>query len=305
MTLLNRAMYKYTATLGVRFDPTHRRFYFPAEEARAGASHPLPPAEHGKRRDGRSPGSPSGIDRRRQGFLVAPGCRAPLSPDGRRPVVPEHPTGAAPDLGRRDAAAARADRPAGDEPEGPDVQRQVSERSQLLAGLPCQGSPRFVLDFGSQSAVISTEFLTFDVAWPGIPGDDLPFKNQSYEEDLFSLAGLGSVVEGEDLDWDDETTTTTTPIPNRLLPLELMPAQDDRRVAGRAGPPVRRREDGTSTRRPASPSTAHGPWDIPPQAGGARRLHRHERVGRRRTQVLRQMCSGVPGDERPRTVPRL
>ena len=33
VTLLNRAMYKHTATLGVRFDPTHRRFYFPAEEA--------------------------------------------------------------------------------------------------------------------------------------------------------------------------------------------------------------------------------------------------------------------------------
>ena len=66
------------------------------------------------------------------------------------------------------------------------------------------GLPRFVLDFGSQSAIVSTELISFDVTWPGIPGDDLPFKNQSYEEDLFTLAGLGRVVKGEELDWEDE-----------------------------------------------------------------------------------------------------
>src|SRR5262249_58449202 len=33
IALLNSALYKYTARLGVRFDPLHRRFYFPADEA--------------------------------------------------------------------------------------------------------------------------------------------------------------------------------------------------------------------------------------------------------------------------------
>lgn len=32
VTLLNRSLYKYTARLGVRYDPEHRRFYFPVEE---------------------------------------------------------------------------------------------------------------------------------------------------------------------------------------------------------------------------------------------------------------------------------
>ena len=68
------------------------------------------------------------------------------------------------------------------------------------------GAPRFVLDFGNQSLVISTDFLSFDVEWPGIPGDEIDFRNQEYEEDLFSLAELGSLQEGEDgLDWDDES----------------------------------------------------------------------------------------------------
>jgi hypothetical protein len=67
------------------------------------------------------------------------------------------------------------------------------------------GSPRFTLDFGSQSLVISTDFLSFDVSWPGIPGDEIKFRNQEYEEDLFTLATLGSLKQGEgDLDWDDE-----------------------------------------------------------------------------------------------------
>ena len=32
VTLLNRALYKYTALLGVRYDPAHYRYYFPVTE---------------------------------------------------------------------------------------------------------------------------------------------------------------------------------------------------------------------------------------------------------------------------------
>ena len=92
MTLLNRAMYKHTATLGVRFDPPHWRFYFPAEEAgkeRVVRYRPLNMAS-GERKVAWE--ARKRVDRGEQGFLVAPGRRPPLSPHGRRPVVSEHPT---------------------------------------------------------------------------------------------------------------------------------------------------------------------------------------------------------------------
>jgi hypothetical protein len=65
------------------------------------------------------------------------------------------------------------------------------------------GSPRFVLNFGDQSAVVETQFLPFDVNWPGIPGDDKPFKNQVYEDDLFSLSDLSNATDGELLEWEE------------------------------------------------------------------------------------------------------
>jgi hypothetical protein len=63
------------------------------------------------------------------------------------------------------------------------------------------GSPRIVLNFGDQSAVIGTEFLPFDVAWPGVPGDDMEFKNLTYAEDLFSTSELNAAVEGTPYQW--------------------------------------------------------------------------------------------------------
>lgn len=32
VTLLNRSLYKYTSRIGIRYDPDHKRFYFPAEK---------------------------------------------------------------------------------------------------------------------------------------------------------------------------------------------------------------------------------------------------------------------------------
>jgi hypothetical protein len=52
--------------------------------------------------------------------------------------------------------------------------------------------------------VIGTQFLSFGVNWPGIPGDDEPFKNQAYADDLFTLGDLAQAVEGETLDWEDD-----------------------------------------------------------------------------------------------------
>ena len=204
VTLLNRAMYKYTAILGVRYDPAHRRFYFPAEGAggeRVVSYRPLnmsiserKVAWEPKRR---STGEGKGFwwhlaaDLRFHRMADDQWCLSirperHLTSDGVNPLPPER-------VGKR-VTSLKA-RMFNDKYLG-----EVNFWRDFLSS----GSPRFVLDFGSQSAVVSCEFLSFDVAWPGIPGDDLPFKNQSYEEDLFSLAGLESVVRGEALDWGDD-----------------------------------------------------------------------------------------------------
>jgi hypothetical protein len=66
-----------------------------------------------------------------------------------------------------------------------------------------------VLNFGDQAAVVDTTFLTFEVDWPGIPGDDKPFKNQTYEDDLFSNVDFENAIAGTTLDWDEEENADT------------------------------------------------------------------------------------------------
>ena len=204
VTLLNRAMYKHTDTLGLRFDPAHWRYYFPAEASgkeRVVRYRPLNMAS-GERKVAwepkrRSTGEGKGFwwhlaaDLRFHRMADDQWCLSirperHLTSDGLTPLP-------AATIGRR-VTSLKA-RMFNDK-----YLSEVNFWRDFLAN----GSPRFVLDFGSQTAVVSTEFISFNVQWPGIPGDDLPFKNQSYEEDLFTLAGLGSVVRGEDLEWGDD-----------------------------------------------------------------------------------------------------
>jgi hypothetical protein len=73
------------------------------------------------------------------------------------------------------------------------------------------GSPRIVLNFGDQSAVIGTELLAFDVSWPGVPGDDMEFKNRTYPEDLFSTSELAAAVDGTPYEWKPDNAEPEKP----------------------------------------------------------------------------------------------
>jgi len=73
------------------------------------------------------------------------------------------------------------------------------------------GKPRFILNFGRQSAIVETELLALQVSWEGVPDDTKAFSNQVFEEDLFTFGELRSATgnmnddgESED-DFDDET----------------------------------------------------------------------------------------------------
>lgn len=204
VTLLNRAMYKYTERLGIRFDPTHQRFYFPVlklGEDRSVEYRPLNRQSETRQvaweEKRRSTGEGKGF-----WWHLAAGLRfhqtaadqwavsirpeRHLTTNGEIPLPPEK-------IGRK-VTRLKANM----------FNDKYLSEVNFWRDFLSEGSPRFVLDFGSQSLAVSTDFLAFNVRWPGIPGDEISFRNQFYEEDLFSLATLNSFKQGEDeLDWDD------------------------------------------------------------------------------------------------------
>jgi hypothetical protein len=205
ITLFNRALYRYTAKLGINYDPAHQRFYFPVlkpGEERSVSYRPLNRQsdtrqvawEEKRKKTGEGKGFwwhlAAGLRFHRLAddqWCLSIRPERHLTTNGVIPLPPEK-------IGRK-VTRLKA---------GMFNDKYLSEVNfwrDYLSG----GSPRFTLDFGSQSLVISTDFLSFDVSWPGIPGDEIKFRNQEYEEDLFTLATLGSLKQGEgDLDWDDE-----------------------------------------------------------------------------------------------------
>lgn len=203
VTLLNRSLYKFTARLGVRYDPDHYRFYFPVEEfgkERVVTYRPLN-ASKSERKVAWQPKSRSTGEGKNFWWHLAAGLRFQqmadlqwclsirperhLTSDSETPLPPEQ-------IGRR-------------------VTRVKAKMyNDLYLGevvfwrdYLSQGQPRFILNFGSQTAVIDVQLVTFDVDWAGIPGDEKPFKNQAYQEDLFTLSEREQAIAGEQLDWDE------------------------------------------------------------------------------------------------------
>lgn len=59
------------------------------------------------------------------------------------------------------------------------------------------GRPRIVMSLGDQQLVIGTTLIQTQITWPGVPGDERPFKNVSIPEDLFSVTELDEYAEEE------------------------------------------------------------------------------------------------------------
>lgn len=201
--LLNRALYKFTARLGVRYDPIHYRYYFEADE-------------EGKPR--RVSYRPLNAKRTYRDVVWQPKRRA---------------TGEARDYWFHLGAGLKFHRMADDQwvlsirperrvtkdtvtsVESDEIGGRVTKRKarmwndvylseinfwrDYLSG----GTPRILLNFGDQSACIDSRFLSFDIEWPGVPGDEKLFTNQTYEEDLFTKAEFSNAISGGSIDWDE------------------------------------------------------------------------------------------------------
>lgn len=200
--LLNSSLNKYAGRRGVRFDRDHKRFYFTTEEGkeRSVKYRPLN-AQHTTRNVVWQPTTKATGERKKFWYHLAAGLRFEQFGDGQwcfviRPerhltldgVTPLEPEKIGPKVTRLKARMYN---------EG--YLSEVNFWRDYLSG----GQPRFRMNFGKQSISIDTRLVTFDVTSPGVPDDDKAFKNQIYEDDLFTLAEHQHAVAGEEFDWEE------------------------------------------------------------------------------------------------------
>ncbi len=202
--LLNRAMFKYTDRLGVRYDTAHYRYYFQADkpgDERSVSYRPLNTKQTSrlvvwepKRKstgEGKGFWWHLGAGIRFHHVAEKQWCMSlrperHLTSDGITPLAPNR-------IGRRVTslkAKMYNDLYLG----------EINFWRDYLSG----GTPHILLNFGQQSVVIGTQFLSFGVEWPGIPGDDKAFKNQVYEDDLFTHGDYAHAVDGESFHWEED-----------------------------------------------------------------------------------------------------
>lgn len=209
VTLLNRGLYKFAARKRVRFDPAHKRFFFDALTAgkpRQEYYRPLNAKSRSKRNVVWQPMRKATgearnywwhlavglsflrVDQQQWCFSIRP--ERHLTSDGITPLPPKQ-------IGRR--VTSKKARMWNDI-----YLSEVNFWRDYLS----DGSTNLVLNFGDQSAVIDTTLLSFDVQWPGIPGDTKSFTNQTYDEDLFSRLEYDEALAGDDLEWRDDNESS-------------------------------------------------------------------------------------------------
>jgi hypothetical protein len=208
VTLLNRSLYKHAGRLNVRFDPRHQRFYFPVEgagEERVVKYRPLNQAES-ERKVAWLPKKKTTGEARSFWIHFAAGLKFHhvASKQWCLSIRPER------------HLTSDGITPLDSEAVGPRVTRMKARmynhdylaEVQFWRDFLCQGSPRLILQYGEQSLICDSTLVSADILWPGIPNDSKPFKNQTYGDNLFTIADFeraieGATVPGEEDDFED------------------------------------------------------------------------------------------------------
>ncbi len=203
VNLLNRSLYKYAGGLQVRYDPEHKRFYFPVlkEGVERSVVYKSPNRAEQPRQVAWEPkfkhdGSGKGF-----WYHLAAGIRfhqiddlqwclsirpeRHLTKDGTVPLPSDK-------IGRK-VTKLKA--------------RMYNDKyfTEIVfwRDFLSKGMPRFSFDYGNQKTVVDIQLITFDVEWAGIPGDEKLFKNEIYEDDLFTLSERSDSLSGEELEWEE------------------------------------------------------------------------------------------------------
>lgn len=197
MSLLNSALRRYAGRRGIRYDPLHKRYYFA-------------PTEKGKER---SVGYRSLSERWvRRKVVWRPVRRSTEEPRNfwwhLAAALRFHPMG-----GDQWCLSVRPERHLTSDSETPLPAERIGPRVTSLKAhmyndlylsevnfwreYLSAGKPRTILKVGGQSIILDTRLLGVEVIWPGIPGDEKPFRNEAHPEDLFTLAEFRAAIEGE------------------------------------------------------------------------------------------------------------
>lgn len=202
--LLNRSLYKYAGHRDVRYDPEHRRFYFKANQP--GEPRTVEYRSVGGRKVNRQvvwqPVRRSTGEARNYWWHVAAGLHfhqiAPLqwcfsirpewhlTSDGETALPGQK-------VGRR--VTSKKSRMYNWQ-----YLTEVNFWRDFLSG----GSPRILLQFGDQAAIVPADIITINVTWPGIPDDVRHVDTEERMDDLFSLAELHDATAAEETEWDEE-----------------------------------------------------------------------------------------------------
>jgi hypothetical protein len=204
-TLLNRALYKFTSRLNIRYDPDHRRYFFPANDdkkERVVIYRPLN-QKQSKRKVAWPQQRKATGETKNFWIHLASSLKfyemAPLqwclsirperhfTSDGSLPLPPKQ-------IGRR-ATRLKAKM----------YNDLYLSEVHFWRDYLSQRKPQIVLNFGNQSAIIDTsQLLNFDIEWLGIANDTKQFKNQVCTHDLFSLNEYLQALEGEGTDYEEQ-----------------------------------------------------------------------------------------------------
>ncbi len=206
VTLLNKSMFKHCGRLGVRFDPAHHRFLFEAKAKgveRREYYHTLT-GRHDSRNVVWQPKRRSTGEARNYWLHLAVALRFHqmaeeewyLSIRPERHITQDSLTPFDAKYVGRKVTRLKA------RMFNPGYLGEVHFWRDYLSS----GKPRFILNFGRQSAIIETELVPIDIAWVGIPEDIKAFTNQIFEEDLFSFAEHAGA---KDDHWEDEAVDQT------------------------------------------------------------------------------------------------
>jgi len=204
VNLLNRAMYKFAGRRGLRYDPDHHRYGFILDdgETERAVSYRSRTGRKSERKVVWRPtsnrtGEPrdfywhlaAALSFKRVGECVWAFSIRPerfLTSDGKTPLRPDRVGSWVTSLKSRMY----------NDP----YLSEVHFWRHYLA----DGEPRFILPFGSQSVVVDSELLSFDMQWPEIPDKDVAFQNPVGEDDLFTTRELERAIEGEETIWSEE-----------------------------------------------------------------------------------------------------
>lgn len=194
--LLNSSLFKYCSRLNIKYDPNHTRFYFPVEEAgieRSESYKPMNVSSSSLKVAWNPKTKATGKGKR---YWLHRAAKLKFHKVGPKNWI----------LTIRPERHVTTDGITLMPPEkiGPVVTRQKAKmynegyltEVHFWKDFLSKSRPRLILDFGLQSVVVSTALQTFDITWPGIDGDDKPYKNQELEDDLFSLADFERAISG-------------------------------------------------------------------------------------------------------------